>query len=237
MSEALRLLERGVPGFFRDNPTEEMIKLRRQIRRQMMTTEDYIKNDADTLCSDEIALKALDQLHRGQLVLSIVKEYCDQNIKPHLVDMGPGDYWLPLGLKQKNLNFSYRPVGLQSKAKAEADQRLTNIFVDYDPYKAPVIFIANEIIEHLWNPHEIAQTADKINHTPERIVISTPMYTFADGNSTWTKSQDFCKLGHIRTFTPSEFQTEVTRMFFGYQWKMHYQQCMVMEGKLKNESK
>jgi len=90
-----------------------------------------------------------------------------------------------------------------------------------------------EIIEHLWNPHEIAQTADKIENTPHHIVITTPLYTFGEGNDTWTKPNDFGKLGHIRTFTPIEFQEEVTRMFFGYNWKMHIQQCMVMEGTLK----
>jgi hypothetical protein len=161
--------------------------------------------------------------------------------------MGPGDYWLAQGLKGKGCQFTYQPFSTQVQARGMAKELLGHLYTEEEPTimrwiegdqetethtKPPNIFVACEIIEHLWNPHEIAQTADKLKTIPERLVFSTPLYTFGPGNETWRDEKNRGKLGHIRTFTPNEFMTEIRRMFNGYEFTLQVSEVMGIEGVL-----
>lgn len=235
VAEALHILEKSIPGFYRDHVPKEVLDLRRLIKSYLMTTADYMVNDGDDPCPVEHGQKLVNLLTRGKTVKEIIVEYNKAGITPHVVDMGPGDYWLAQGLKADNCKFTYQPVSLQITAHSTVRERLGEVYLPKET-GAPNIFVACEIIEHLWNPHEIEQTAAKLNTEPKDIVISTPYYTFGGGCTTWRNPEHKGKVGHIRTFTPNEFYSAVNSMFPGYDWTMLNDGVMVLRGKLLNES-
>lgn len=231
VAEALRLLEKGIPGYYRDFQNPKIVELKKKIQRYLMTSVDYIHNDKDEPVTDAISLQIINHVLRGKLIFESVKEYNANGITPHIVDMGPGDYWLALGLKNKEVKFTYQPFSMQIAAHAKAKERLGDHYQE-SPTGAPLIFVACEIIEHLWNPFEIAQTAAKLVQTPDLIVLSTPLYTFDQGRENWEQEKNVGFVCHIKTFTPSEFFTEAQRLFSGYNWEYYPDVVMVLKGTL-----
>jgi len=226
---------KALPGFYREHLPVDLLQLRRTILKQFMTQKDYIENDIETeLMGEERAKEIVKITHRAQAVLKKIKEYNDRGLKPHLVDLGPGEYWLPMGLKAEGCNFTYQGIGLQNKAESQAKAILKDILFNLKhPIQRPVIFCAMEIIEHLWNPYEVEMHLAKLPQLPDYMFISTPLYTFGTGNDTWTKPEDFGKLGHIKTYTPTDLVQYCLKSFPDYAWEIKLHVCMLAEGSLK----
>lgn len=225
---ALKLLD-CVPGYYRDNPPPALVQMRRDIEKSIFQVQDYMSVDGDTPKDDDTVMFWINNICRGQVVLHRVKEANSQGITPHLIDMGPGDYMLPLGLKLHGCKFTYRPILLEQNARSLVSDRLGEYFSE-DPADRPNWFIAYEIIEHIWNPSDLAAMAWRSKQTPDMVFLSTPRYTFNRGNLYWrTKGQP-----HLRTYTPNEFQYEAIKLFQGYNWKYHDDPVMVLEGKIKD---
>lgn len=226
---------KNLPGFYREHYPKDLLELRRTILKQFMTQKDYIENDIETeLMSEERSVQILEHTHRAQAVLKKVKEYNERGLKPHLIDLGPGEYWLPMALKKKECKFTYQGIGLQNKAEAQAKAILKDyLFTFKEPIQRPVIFCAMEIIEHLWNPYEVEMHLAKLPEKPDYMFISTPLYTFGQGNDTWTKPEDCGKLGHIKTYTPTDLVQYCLKSFPDYSWEIKLHICMLAEGSLK----
>lgn len=214
IERAVHLLE-NLPGRYRDFVPKEVVDLRNQIIKDLMNAPDYIDNPYDDMVSFDRGKASVNTTLRGTVILQDVRKMNDEGKVPHIVDMGPGEYWLPLGLKAHAVAFTYYAFSMQPRVEAKAKELLGDIFRDVGyGGDQPKLFVANEIIEHLWDEREIYQNFLKCGGDADLVYVSTPMYTFGPGAPNWRNTQ----LGHLRTYTPKEFSTIVTDMFRNYQF-------------------
>ncbi len=123
---------------------------------------------------------------------------------------------LPALLQRQGLKFTYQQVYVNHPTYEASRHRFSKIESD-KPFQpdSPLIFVATEVIEHLHCEQEIAHEAARLPRPPDIIHVSTPLYTFNPNVKHWT---DIGWLGHLRTYTPKEFQSVVCDMFRAYEF-------------------
>ncbi len=219
---ALRLLE-GLPAFYRDFPPKEILDLRNQIMTRIATPMFYAREEKtqDTSMKDLLWMK---KTTRGQLIIKDVKAFNDNNLNPHILDYGPGEFYVPEILFDEGHYFTYNPVTItpQSSAKFFDDKPHFRGDPDIDD---PSIFFACEIIEHLWQESELKTVMLSYCGLADVIHVSTPKYTF-DGRSKWSEMRE--DLGHLRAYTPNEFVNKIALMFPEYLWQFFDNQILHM---------
>lgn len=215
--EALKIL----PSRLRDSVPPEIISVRNLILSKLVTPSDTIGEDfvppMEELKGDEI----LDSL-RGRLVLESVLKANRRGSFPTVIEFAPGNYWLPIGLKRKCW-FKYRPVYVDTVAY-EKFQRMHGELIDPSP--SDEIFVAHEIIEHLWDPRELVK--EQLSKAPraEVIHLSTPEYNYFH-NREW---KDGPALLHLRAYTPKEFLNFAETNWPDFFWQMYPGQPMSIVG-------
>lgn len=228
---AQQLLTSGMPGFYRDNPPAEVSKMKHELWKFLMNSDDYGTNWQDLdLMSVERGKEVIQNVLRGQLILKEIEAYNKNGITPHLVEMGPGEYWLPLGLKALDCKFTYKGIGLQGAAQTKAKELLGDHWKDQNEHSEPTIFAACELVEHLWNEQEIPHTAAKYCTNIDVVHLSTPLYTFGFGKTDWREKQFNGQGGHLRTYTPSEFMAVAQRLFPDYSFVYYHSHIMSIRG-------
>ncbi len=218
----------NLPGKHRDYIPYELVKLKAEILAAMVTPHAYLTSELDNgVHSPEGAAEVLGMLMRGVLLKEEVKRFNDKALIPHLIDMGPGEYFIPIGLKHLNYRFTYLDLGMDKRTSEKAHPLL------YDVRRekcgdVPKIFIAMEIIEHLPEPRDIVvECLRHFGDYPDRIHMSTPCYTFDGGKKDWRKP---CGLPHLRTYTPTEFVKTANDLFPGYRWEVYKSRIMSIRG-------
>jgi hypothetical protein len=201
---ALTMLE-NLPGYYRDHYPERASAIKSTIYRQLLLPIDYASNDAPKDLLDREAMQArigaVRCFPRGEIILNLVKSLNEQGYKPCIIEFGPYDYWLPIGLKyQAKLDFEYLPITLDKSTLVKVSYEYPKIEFVEKPTQPLTVYIACEVIEHMFNPKEIADPMLKLGIDPDIVVLSTPLYTLAHGLPDW-HSRD---LGHVRTWTPKE---------------------------------
>jgi hypothetical protein len=226
---ALQLLE-NLPAYYRDNPPPEAVQMRRDILASLITPHAYASIDFDA----EVGRDVMDHLSRGVWIKETFEspdlfrsDGGTEALVPHVCEMGPGEYWLPLGLKKRGFDFTYHDISLLKRTGDNARALRPDLrFVDTPPEGAKRIFVAFEIIEHLTDPMEIAIEAARHCGEPEIVFLSTPLYTFAVKDD-WRKKNG---QPHLRAYTPQEFFNTACEIFPGYNWDLRHDQIMVLRG-------
>lgn len=233
IEEAERLLFKGMPPFYRDNPPQEVINLRRKLYKFLMNVSDYAMNREDNiLMSPEQAMNTVKHVLRGKLIWDEVVGLNQSGIIPHIFDMGPGDYWLPIGLKALGMKFTYQATYLSQTAYDKQSEAFKECLSDNPLGYRPVLFVANELIEHLRSPYEIVHCAYKYGLDPDQVHISTPLNTFAEGcDGPWDDVKNVGRGGHLKGFTQKEFIEVVQGMFPGYHWNYYGDAVQSLVGK------
>ena len=222
---ALKLLDL-LPGYYRDNTPISIKNLRKQIIASFFQVQDYMKVEGDLPKAPEQVDAWFEMVLRGKVVLRAVREANEKDQIPHIVDYGPGDYMLPLGLKNKGLRFTYHPILLQEEAMRIVQPQLQEFLKPNQDPLQPTFFVAYEIIEHLHNPQDIATWCHRLDIEPLKIFLSTPKYTFNRGNLNWQKERQ----PHYRTYTPNEFLITARALFPEYAFSFYDDPVMVLEG-------
>lgn len=227
VERALLVLE-NVPAHIRDKIPKNLSTLRNEILYAMCTPNAYHADDFDLEVSLKNSTAHVETLLRGILVRNEVERYNALGIVPHIVDLGPGEYNIPVGLKQLDAKFTYFGIGLDKKAKAQALPIIGNRWQERGRKDQPTIFVANEIIEHLPSTQDIVIDALRnCEGWPERVHLSTPCYAYD------LYDRDFDKRGalpHLRAYTPDEFLAEVSKLFRGYEIQLYNSQIMSIRG-------
>lgn len=205
---ALKLLDM-LPAYERANPPAEIVKLKNEIHARLATASFYATDQGYELTiTDEACLTYKNSL-RGALLMAEVERCNSLGLKPHITDMGAGEYWLPLILEGGD--FTYKPIYVNAPTYNHCLKRFEKYLGEADP-KRPHIFVACEVIEHLYYEEEIKNEALRVLK-PDVIHVSTPLYAFNTQVKNW---KDIGTLGHLRTYTAMEFNKVVTEMFPGY---------------------
>lgn len=227
---ALLILD-NLPARYRDAIPLEVETLRLDILSSLITPHAYASVDFDSKVNLETCDQVLKSLARGNVASSLLEKLNQEGKSPHLIDMGPGEYWLPLGLYKLGFNFTYHDVSLLRRTGVEARALIpeAKIWQETPPANQPVIFIAFELIEHLSHTKEL--TVEALRHggkSPDYVLLSTPMYTF-DGskNKVWRERNGS---PHLRAYTPGEFFNEANKLFPRYDWEITHDAVMVLKG-------
>lgn len=227
VERALSLLK-NIPAHYRDNPPKEIVELLKEIRSRVFLASDYVQDSRDSLVSDDQAKEIGNSLSRAKMLLAEIQKYNAQSPKkrPHVLDFGPGNYVIPMFMRQMKADFTYKGIALTETSRLQARAHLEDIWIERDVAIRPNIFVAFEVIEHLHNVEEIRQVFDRGVAVPEQIFLSTPRYTF-DLNLNWrTKG-----LEHLRAYTPNEFKNTVQKLFPEFKLELFNEQIMVIHGK------
>lgn len=215
VERALLVLD-NVPAYYRDHCPENLAKLRADILASLCTTHAYMTAELDPNIDVEIADKWVKHTLRGMLIAEEVKRYNANGITPNIVDMGPGEYNLPIGLDRMGLEFTYQAVGVDARLSRLAGDFIAKLS---GKPRGPNVFVALEVIEHLPSPQDIVVEALRhCGSMPDRIHLSTPAYTFDVSEKDWRKP---CGLPHLRAYTPLEFGKVAQKLFPGYHWEFY----------------
>lgn len=231
---ALDLLEM-LPGFYRDYPPQEILEMKDNILKRIATPLAYRTNPDDNFVSLDVGKPGNEyQTLRAGLICLEVKLLNEKKLTPIVVDYGPGEYWLPIMLHNKGYQFKYLPLGLNGTAESRAKEILqihetTDVTSD-EAKNSPMLFIACEIIEHLWFEREIKVEMLKLGRKADVCHFSTPKYTYDIKKTNW----EIALLGHLRTYTPKEFENKIVKMFWEYQSIMYTHQILHMRSTLSN---
>lgn len=219
----------NLPGVYRDQMPVKLAKLRTEILKAMVTPHAYMSCDLDATVDKEANLRNFEVLMRTKLIEAETKRFLEKGPSSiHIVDVGPGEYMVPMGLMARGMAFTYNPVFMDKKAFAAAKPEIEPCIVTTPGTPDETIFLALEIIEHLPAPQDLA--TECLRHCggwPARIHLSTPMYTYDGSAKNWRKP---CGLPHLRAYTPAEFLVEAQRTFPGYVWQLYPGVIMSLRG-------
>lgn len=216
VERALLVLD-NLPAFYRDHPLREVLELKNEILSRVATPAVYMENPSDIHIDFEDRNGTSKSL-RAQLLQIEIAWLNEQNLTPHLIDYGPGEYWLPILLKNKGFKFTYFPIHLSDKAFLAGLPYFKDRYLKVPEKNQPVIFIAGEIIEHLSNESDIKTEMLRSFGLADVVHVSTPRYTNNFLCTDWRKDKG--ELGHLRAYTPNEFVISVVKMFPEYHWKL-----------------
>ena len=205
----------NLPGFFRDYKVAEISEIKNTLLSRIATPSFYAHHvgcEMNLVNGENVPFVA--QTLRGQVIIEEVKRLNAANFNPHIVDCGPGEYWLPNLLRSKGLSFTYQPIYLNGPTHNAALKGFKDeIWTWTSECKVPVIFFACEIIEHLWNEFDVKCDMLRACGLADVVHVSTPMYAFDNEIKDWRDKGD---IGHLRTYTPSEFKNLIQKMFPEY---------------------
>lgn len=215
--EAALLVINNIPAYYRDYCPQELVDLKKTILGKIMTPHAYANGEHDSHVNLEGAIDAFKSV-RATILKKEVEIYNDKGKTPHIVDMGPGEYFVPLGLAHFGLRFTYKEIGLNQKARALAEPHIKAFLKERAAPEQPEIFIANELIEHLSDTNQI--TIEALRHCakePERVHLSTPCYVY----DLKRDFADITDLPHLRAYTPAEFIKAGHGLFPGYDFQLY----------------
>lgn len=221
----------SLPAFYRDHVPREIKLLREEILYSLVTPHAYMSVDMDATVDMDHASIVLEKTPRGVIAEKLIASLNEAGSKPHIVEMGPGEYWLPMGLTNKGYQFTYHDISLLRRTGLQAVAHFNDHLFSGPPKESePYVFVAYELIEHLANPTELAIEA--LRHSwgrmPDHVLLSTPLYCY-DGSATkdWDKKNG---QPHLRSYTPQEFLLEANKVFPLYNWEITMEQIMVLKG-------
>lgn len=205
---------KNMPAFYRDHVPDRAKEIRESLHRQLFTPVQYAG------VYDELTRKEITEYWpgRAQVVELLLKELSE----PHIMELAPGSFYLPLGLEERGHKFTYAWSGLDQSGPA-------GNFMLPPRDGAPTIFCCFELIEHLSNEWEIYQNYLKFKRTADFVVLSTPLYTCGAVARDWRAAA----LGHLRTYSPGEFQSIAARMFEGFEWEAFCDETIILKGTRK----
>ncbi len=205
----------SVPGYFRDNPVKEIVDLKNEIMSRIATATDYAKIDRE---SPEHPSHQDIENYGATLRAQLILKELESLDKPLIFDFAGGGRLLQEFLMQRaDKPFVYFESCLTKKDRP-ASSRIK-------------IFVACEIIEHLWNPQDLRTEMLAGIGLADIIHLSTPKYEFDEISESWGHRS---LLGHLRTYTPREFVAAAQKVFPEYDFTLYDSKVMHLRGVHRN---
>jgi len=209
---ALELLKM-LPGWYRDNVPEEIVQMRKDILQKVVTIKDYCGDTKEEDIQPDF-IHYFENFPRSAGIFYFVKELNKRGIEPSIYEYGPAAFWVVAGLKKLGLKFDYTCVCINANADKKA--REEGLVKDPDELKNEYkMYICMEVAEHLWHLEDLEHLYRK--HFPQDMdimYITTPYGACGGGLPNWKEHV----LGHLRTFTFSEFAQALQKFFPEVLW-------------------
>lgn len=225
---ALEVLDK-FPAYYRDNPTTSMILCRENIYKKINTVQDYYVGEWQEIDPTK-TVEEFERSPRFQYVDEVVRAWNDENRVPHITEFGPGQYWLPIGIKSRERKFTYKAITITGDMLSAAKDNLGDTVQESPKFNQPQIFVCFEVIEHLFNLSDVYNYYCRENLNAEHIFISTPKHCLGGG---W-KRDNAEMIAHIRTFTPNELMQFCLKYWPQYMWQFMDGVQMVAIGRRVN---
>jgi hypothetical protein len=229
---ALEMLDK-IPGYYRDNYPKELNEIKRILYRQMYDQFDYANDEGEAgwKKEDVIAQCLTDYTFpRANILAEEIKNLNTGGLVPWICELSASHGWLPIGFSERRYQFTYFAKNLNAKALDKIKEWLKqdkDIWRDSPPECAPKILVFYEALEHMNTPSDFTQAAHKLGHEFDQIYLSTPKYTLWGGLPDWSTR----RIGHVRTWTTSEFGEFARTSFPGFTWTLYDHHSMVLVGK------
>lgn len=211
VERALAVLD-NVPAYYRQHHHPDIVAFKNSILSRMITPAGYLNDAHDCgIYGEEEARGVVKGTLRGILL----EHELTGTGRYHVVDVGPGEYWIPKGISG---TYSYKPIGLDAKTKEAALKDPVVISKLQSNPDEVGVFVALEVIEHLPEPRDlVVECAKHFDHEPHYIHLSTPMFTYDASPKAEAKY-----LPHLRAYTPNEFLIEAHRLWPHYEWQPYF---------------
>jgi hypothetical protein len=230
---ALKMLDPDygiLPGWYRDNYPQELTAIRNRLYEQCYDPFDYASDqDEASFSREEIEEQCLSPYTnpRADILFNDIKQMNAEGMMPWIFEISPSHGWLPLGFSKRELKFTFFGKNLNQKALDKIKHWLPfGVWADRPHPGQSKILVCFEALEHMWNPHDLEQSAKKIGQDFDLIYLSTPKYTLFGGLPDWSTR----RLGHVRTWTPKEFVEFASKSFPGHSWTYFDSHSMVIKG-------
>lgn len=227
---ALRMCDELLPGYYRDNLPSEILEIRSRLYQQLYDQFDY-SSDHDEANFDRQAVT--DQCltnytyPRANILFEDIQKLNAEGKTPWIFEISPSHGWLPVGFADRGLKFNFFGKNMNQPALSKIKDWLPYGIWERRPEdNQEKILVCFEALEHMMNPHDLTQAAHKMGFEFDYIYLSTPKYTLWGGLPNWRDR----RIGHVRTWTPSEFHKFAVDSFPGYSWQMFDSPSMVLRG-------
>lgn len=226
---ALKMCD-DIPGWYRENYPPELAAIKKTLYQQCYDQFDYASDfdEANWNYDDIIAQCFTNYTYpRADILAQDIKQMNAELKAPWIFEISPSHGWLPLGFAHHGLKFHFFGKNLNQKALDKIIKHLPDYIWDPRPLVTdPKILVCYESLEHSWDPNAIVQSAYKVGVTWDYIYLSTPNGTLGGGLPDW----DTRRLGHVRTWTPTEFIEWANKAWPGYTWEKFLSHSMVLKG-------
>lgn len=227
---ALKMCDELLPGYYRDHIPSEILEIRSRLYQQLYDQFDYSSDhDEANFTREEVTGQCLTNYTypRADILFDDVKRLNSEGVSPWIFEISPSHGWLPVGFADRGLKFNFFGKNMNQPALEKIKKWLPfGVWSEKPNGGQKTILVCYEALEHMMNPHDLTQAAHKVGVEFDRIYLSTPMYTLWGGLPNWKDR----RIGHVRTWTPSEFHKFAIDSFPGYLWKMVKSPSMVLVG-------
>lgn len=212
----------NLPAYYRDHVPGLVVEMKNEIYKRISTPSRYAESQFEIDVIDFKNANDMGGSLRGLLIDKDVAWFNSQGLVPHIVDCGPGEFWLPITLKNNKRAFTYDPIALNQRALKIVEPYIKEHLCSQIEGQ-PSIFVACEIIEHLWNEVDLKTDMMRKMGFADIAHFSTPRYTFDTDCKDWKEKEI---IGHLRAYTPTEFFTVVRSLFPEYEPYLYDSQIM-----------
>lgn len=230
-TERALMVLNNLPAFYRDHEPSEITELRSKIQKMILLPLDCLFDNREFPKSKENNDYILKNTERGQFLKQFIEVLNADSKFPALVELGPGDFSIPLAIKDCGLKFKYASIGVNIPAREKAKELFGDYWSDdYNPSDT-FIYVCFEVMEHLSNISDIRTFFERIAVKPEVVFMSVPLYTFNLGTPNWEKEG----IHHLRAYTPKEFFESCEELFPEYEFNYNTKNMLVGIGFLRGK--
>jgi len=212
VDNALKMAEM-LPAYYREGRHDWLEMWIHNTRKKIATINDYASGEMKEI-RKEASLQEFKAM-RFQVTLEIVKQWNAQERIPYIVDLGPGEYTLPIGLKDAGCRFTYKPLAITDKIPLQAMKHIEDVYAIAPKFHQPEIFTCFEMIEHSFHPEDVIDYYHGENLNAEHVLISTPYGALGGG---WNRAYAGM-IAHVKDWNTKELNEFAMKHWPWLKWE------------------